>query len=155
MTKTTIAGMRGTPLPNLEAHGLARKMKMAAALIAEQSKLRERKSELGREQQGLREEIKRREREHTLEWGRAMRAGGDAPADKRIEKARWRLEEVEKEIAAVRRAGGSPTPNSGRSWPSTARSGMPKSRPRASGFSPRRRRSPTPSPASSPRRTGW
>ena len=31
MTKTTIAGMRGTPLPNLEAHGLARRMKMATA----------------------------------------------------------------------------------------------------------------------------
>ena len=43
MTKSTITGVRGTPLPNLEAHGLAKKMKLAAALIAEQGELRRRK----------------------------------------------------------------------------------------------------------------
>jgi hypothetical protein len=80
-------------------------MKLAAALIKEQAELRQRKSELGSEQQRLREEIKRREREHVLEWGRAMRAGEDAPVDKGIEKAKRRLEEVEKEISAVRHAG--------------------------------------------------
>ena len=105
MTNATIAGMRGSPMPNLEAHGLARKMKLAAALIKEQDQLRHRKSELGHEQQQLREEIKRREREHTLEWGRAMRAGEDAPVDEGIEKARRRLEQVGKEIAGVSHAG--------------------------------------------------
>src|SRR5215213_6594225 len=105
MTRTTISGVRGNPLPNLEAHGLARKMKLATALTAEQGKLRQRKSELGNEQQRLREEIKQREREHTLEWGRAMRAGEDAPVDDGIEKARRRLEQVGKEIAAVSHAG--------------------------------------------------
>ena len=105
MTRTTISGVRGTPLPNLEAHGLARKMKLAAALIAEQGKLRQRKSELGNEQQRLREEIKQRESEHPREWGRAMRAGAEAPTDEGIERAKRRLEEVGKEIAAVRHAG--------------------------------------------------
>ena len=105
MTKTTITGMRGSPLPNLEAHGLARKMKMAAALIKEQGELRGRKSELGREQQGLREEIKRREHEHTLEWGRAMRSGGEAPSDAGIEKAKKRIEAIREEKAAVAHAG--------------------------------------------------
>jgi chromosome segregation ATPase len=104
MSRTTISGMRGT-LPNLEAHGLAKKMKLAAALIAEQAKLRQRKSELGNEQQRLREEIKQRESGHTREWGRAMRAGEDAPSDEGIERAKRRLEEVAKEIAAVRHAG--------------------------------------------------
>jgi hypothetical protein len=107
MTRTTISGVRGTPLPNLEAHGLGRKMKLAAALIAEQGKLRQRKSELGQEQLRLREEIKRRESEHTREWGRAMRRdpGEDAPADEGIERAKRRLEEVGKEISAVSHAG--------------------------------------------------
>ena len=105
MTRTTISGVRGTPLPNLEAHGLARKMKLAAALIAGQGKLRQRKSELGNEQQRLREEIKQRESEHPREWGRAMRAGAEAPTDEGIERAKRRLEEVGKEIAAVRHAG--------------------------------------------------
>jgi hypothetical protein len=34
-----------------------------------------------------------------------MRSGGDAPTDKNIEKARRRLEEVDKEIRAVKHAG--------------------------------------------------
>jgi hypothetical protein len=105
MTNATIAGMRGSPLPNLEAHGLGRKMKLAAALIKEQDKLRQRKSELGHEQQRLREEIKRREREHTREWGQAMRAGEEPPTDEGIEEAKRRLEEVRKEIGAVSHAG--------------------------------------------------
>jgi hypothetical protein len=105
MTRSTISGVKGSPLPNLEAHGLAKKMKLAAALIAEQAKLRQRKSELGNEQQQLREEIKRRESEHPREWGRAMRAGEDPPTDEGIEAAKRRLEEVGKEIAAVRHAG--------------------------------------------------
>jgi hypothetical protein len=107
MTRTTISGVRGAPLPNLEAHGLAKKMKLATALIAEQDQLRRRKSELGQEQQRLREEIKQREREHTLEWGRAMRRdpSEDAPVDESIERAKRRLEEVGKEIAAVAHAG--------------------------------------------------
>jgi len=105
MSRTTISGVRGAPLPNLEAHGLAKKMKLAAALIAEQSNLRQRKSELYQEQQRLREEIKQRESEHTREWGRAMRAGEDVPTDEGIERAKVRLEAVRKEIAAVRHAG--------------------------------------------------
>jgi hypothetical protein len=105
MTRTTITGVRGTPLPNLEAHGLAGKMKLATALIKEQSELRGRKRDLDHEHQRLREEIKQRERQHVLEWGRAMRAGEDAPTDKGIEKARRRLEEVGKEIAAISHAG--------------------------------------------------
>jgi hypothetical protein len=70
MTRTTIAGMRGSPLPNLEAHGLGRKMKEAKKLIDEQARLRQRVSELGTEQQQLKEEIKRRKHEHTQAWGR-------------------------------------------------------------------------------------
>jgi hypothetical protein len=105
MTRTTISGVRGVPLPNLEAHGLAKKMRLAAALIKEQNQLRRRKSELGREQLRLREEIKQRESEHTREWGRAMRTGEEAPAEEGIERAKRRLEEVGKEIAAVRHAG--------------------------------------------------
>jgi hypothetical protein len=105
MTRTTITGVRGVPLPNLEAHGLAKKMKLAAALIKEQGELRGRKRDLNHEQQRLKEEIKRREREHVLERGRAMRAGEDAPTDEGIEKARRRLEEVEKEISTVSHAG--------------------------------------------------
>jgi hypothetical protein len=105
MTNATIPGMRGSPMPNLEAHGLAGKMKLAAALIKEQDKLRQRKSELGHEQQRLREEIKRRKHEHTQEWGRAMRAGEEVPADKGIERAEERLEAVTREISAVSHAG--------------------------------------------------
>ena len=105
MTRSTISGMRGSPLPNLEAHGLAKKMKLAAALIAEQDKLRQRANELGAEQQQLKEEIKRRKHEHTQEWGRAMRAGEEVPTDKGIERAEKRLEAVTKEIGAVRHAG--------------------------------------------------
>jgi hypothetical protein len=105
MTRSTICGVKGSPLPNLEAHGLAKKMKLAAALIAEQAKLRQRKSELGNEQQRLREEIKQRESGHTREWARAMRLGGEAPSEEGIEKARERLQEVKKEIAALRHAG--------------------------------------------------
>jgi hypothetical protein len=105
MTRTTIAGMRGSPLPNLEAHGLAGKMKLAAPLIAEQDKLRRRKSELNTERQQLQEEIKRLEYEHTQEWGRAVRAGEDAPSGEAVERAKERLEEVRKEIGAVTHAG--------------------------------------------------
>jgi hypothetical protein len=92
-------------LPNLEAHGLSRKMKLAAALIAEQDQLRRRKSELGAEQQRLEAEIREREHARTAEWGRAIRAGEEAPTDEAIEAAKKRLEEVRKEIAAVSHAG--------------------------------------------------
>jgi hypothetical protein len=94
-------------LPNLQAHGLAKKMKLAAALIKEQETLRRRKSELGAEQMRLREEIKRQASEHTREWGRAMRRdpGEDAPTDEGIERAKERLEQVGKEIAALSHAG--------------------------------------------------
>jgi hypothetical protein len=105
MTRTTITGVRGTPLPDLEAMGLARKMKPLAELIAEQDRLRQRASELGYEQQDLKEKIKRLEHERTTEWGRAIRAGEEAPSDEAIERARRRLEEVSREIAAVRHAG--------------------------------------------------
>jgi hypothetical protein len=109
VSRTTISGVRGSPLPNLQAHGLAKKMKLAAALIKEQETLRRRKSELGAEQMRLREEIKRRASEHTREWGRAMRRdpGEDAPAslDEGIERAKERLEKVGKEIAALSHAG--------------------------------------------------
>jgi hypothetical protein len=105
MTRTTITGVRGVPLPNLEAHGLAKKMKLAAALIAEQGKLRQRANELGAEQQQLKEEIKRRKHEHTQEWGRAMRAGEEPPSEKDIQRAEKRLEAVQKESRAVSHAG--------------------------------------------------
>ena len=65
MTRTSIAGKRGSPLPNLEAHGLGHKMKEAKQLIDEQARLRQRVSELGAEQQQLKEEIKRRKHAHT------------------------------------------------------------------------------------------
>jgi hypothetical protein len=97
--------MRGAPLPDLEYHGLAKKMQLAAALIAEQDRLRPRASELGAERMALEEEIKKGEHQHTTAWGRAMRAGEDAPTDEAIGKARERLEAVKKEIAAVRHAG--------------------------------------------------
>jgi hypothetical protein len=105
MTRTTITGMRGTPLPNLEAHGLHRKMKPAATLISEQGRLLQRAKELGYERQRLEAAIKQREYEHTQAWGRAMRSGEDVPTDENIEKANKRLEEVAKESAAVRHAG--------------------------------------------------
>jgi hypothetical protein len=105
MTKTTIAGVRGTPLPNLEAHGLAKKMKPAAKLIDEQDQLRQRARVLGSERQELEEQIKRLEHERTQEWARSIRSGEEAPSEEAIEKARERLESVRKEIAAVRRAG--------------------------------------------------
>lgn len=92
-------------MPNLEAHGLAKKMKLAAALISEQDRLRRRANELGTERQQLEEKIKKLEYEHTRQWGRAMRTGEDVPTDAGIEQAKKRLEEVRKEIAAVRHAG--------------------------------------------------
>jgi hypothetical protein len=105
MTKSTVTGMRGSPLPNLSGDGLAREMKPAAKLIDEQARLRQRASELGAEQQQLKEEIKRRRHEHTRQWGRALRAGEEAPTDKGIERAEKRLEAVTREISAVRHAG--------------------------------------------------
>ncbi|HEU4848624.1 MAG TPA: hypothetical protein VFT03_10535 [Rubrobacteraceae bacterium] len=105
MTRTTVTGVRGVPLPNLEAHGLGRKMKEAKQLIDEQARLRQRVSELGAEQQQLREEIKRRKHEHTQEWGRAMRTGEEAPSGEDIRRAEKRLEAVTSEIGAVRHAG--------------------------------------------------
>ncbi len=53
MTRTTITDMRGRPLPNLEAHGLERKMRPLAALIDEQARLRQRANELATERQRL------------------------------------------------------------------------------------------------------
>ena len=79
MSRTTITGMRGSPLPNLEAMGLERKMKPLATLISEQAKLRQRASELGHEQEHLSSELERLERERTAEWGRAIRAGEEPP----------------------------------------------------------------------------
>jgi hypothetical protein len=105
MSRTTITGVRGMPLPNLEAHGLHRKMKPLAALIAEQDRLRQRSSELGYKRQRLEEEIKQREYERTQAWGRAIRSGEEAPTDEGIETAKKRLEEVRREIGAVRHAG--------------------------------------------------
>jgi hypothetical protein len=105
MSRTTITGVRGMPLPNLEAHGLHRKMKPLAALIAEQDRLRQRSSELGYERQRLEKEIKQREYERTQAWGRAIRSGEEAPTDEGIEAAKKRLEEVRREIGAVRHAG--------------------------------------------------
>jgi predicted nuclease with TOPRIM domain len=71
MTRTTITGVRGVPLPNLEAHGLARKMKPLAQLIDEQDQLRRRAKDLGYERQELQERIKRLEHERTRRWGAA------------------------------------------------------------------------------------
>jgi chromosome segregation ATPase len=105
MTRTTIPDMRGRPLPNLEAHGLGRKMKPLAALIDEQARLRQRLSELGSEQQRLKEEIKQAEYQRSAEWGRAIRAGEEAPSDEGIEAAKKRLEAVTNEITALRHAG--------------------------------------------------
>src|SRR5215210_1356576 len=97
MTQPTITGMRGSPLPDLEVHGLGRKMREAKRLIDEQARLRKRANELGHERMRLQEEIKQGEREHTQAWGRALRAGEEVPTDERIEAAKRRLEEVVKE----------------------------------------------------------
>jgi hypothetical protein len=105
MARATITGTRGQQLPNLEAHGLAKKMKPAAKLIDEQDQLRQRARVLGSERQELEEQIKRLEHERTQEWARSIRSGEEAPSEEAIEKARERLESVRKEIAAVRRAG--------------------------------------------------
>ena len=105
MARSTVTGVRGSPLPNLEAHGLAGKMKPAAKLIAEQAKLRRRASELGVERQQLEAEIKQRERELTRQWGQAIRSGEEAPTEKGIERAEKRLEALRGEISAVRHAG--------------------------------------------------
>jgi hypothetical protein len=93
------------PLPNLEAHGLGRKMKPLAALIDEQDKLRRRAQELGYERQELQERIKRLEHERTRQWGAAIRAGEEAPTDEGIERAKKHLEEVRQESAALKHAG--------------------------------------------------
>lgn len=103
--RRTIIGVRGTPLPDLEAAGLARKMKPLTSLIAEQDRLRRRAEELGGEQDQLKEEIKHLENERTEAWGRAMRSGEEAPTDEAIRRAEKRLEEVGKELQAVRHAG--------------------------------------------------
>ncbi len=92
-------------MPNLEAHGLQRKMKAAHSLIAEQDRLRQRADELGNEQQRLEEQIKQGEYDCTAAWGRAIRAGEEPPTDEAIEAAKRRLEEVRRETAAVRHAG--------------------------------------------------
>jgi hypothetical protein len=105
MTRTTITGMSGRPLPNLEAHGLARQMKPLATLIDEQAGLLQRLNELGHEQQRLKEEIKQAEHGRTAAWGRALRTGEEAPTDEGIERAKKRLEDVTKELGAVRHAG--------------------------------------------------
>jgi hypothetical protein len=105
MTRTTISRVRGMPLPNLKAHGLARKMKPLAKLIDEQDRLRQRASQLGAERQQLEAEIKQRKHEHTQEWGRVMRSGEEPPSDEGIEQAEKRLEEVRKESRAVAYAG--------------------------------------------------
>ncbi|MDP8952140.1 MAG: hypothetical protein M3N18_07885 [Actinomycetota bacterium] len=105
MTRTTITGVRGTPLPNLEAAGLKRQMRAAHALIAEQDRLVRRAAELGHEQQRLQAEIKQLEHERTAEWGRAIRTGEEPPTDEAVQAASRRLEEVGREIAAVRHAG--------------------------------------------------
>jgi DNA repair exonuclease SbcCD ATPase subunit len=105
MSRYTITGVRGSRLPNLEAHGFQKKMKPLAALIAEQDKLRRRAQELGHERQELQERIKRLEHERTRQWGAAIRAGEEAPTDEDIETAKKRLEEVRKESNALRYAG--------------------------------------------------
>jgi seryl-tRNA synthetase len=105
MTRTTITGMNGKPLPNLEAHGLARQMKPLATLIDEQAGLLQRLNELGHEQQRLKEEIKQAGHQRTTAWGHAIRAGEPVPTDEGIEQAKKRLEDVTKEIGAVRHAG--------------------------------------------------
>ena len=105
MAKTTIAGVRGSPLPNLETNGLAGKMKEAKKLIEEQDRLRRRATELGTERQRLEEKIKKLENERTRAWGRALRSGGETPSDKEIEKAKKRVEAIREESAAVRHAG--------------------------------------------------
>jgi hypothetical protein len=140
MTRITIAGMRGSPLPNLEAHGLGRKMKEAKNLIDEQARLRQRVSELGAEQQQLKEEIKRRKHEHTQAWGRAMRAGEEPPSEEDIRRSEKRLEAVTSETAPYVTPETSQTVSCGRPWPNTAKSGAPRFRPKARRYSPRRKR---------------
>jgi DNA repair exonuclease SbcCD ATPase subunit len=105
MSRYTITGVRGSRLPNLEAHGFQKKMKPLAALIDEQDKLRQRSSALGHERQELQERIKRLEHERTRQWGAAIRSGEEAPTDAGIETAKKRLEKVRREIGAVRHAG--------------------------------------------------
>ncbi len=105
MTRTTITGVGGTPLPDLEAAGLRRQMRAAHTLIAEQDRLRRRADKLGHEQQRLQEQIKQMEHDRTTAWGRAIRAGEEPPTDEAIEAAKQRLEAVTREISAVRHAG--------------------------------------------------
>jgi alkylated DNA nucleotide flippase Atl1 len=105
MTRSTVTGTRGQQLPDLQAVSLEQKMKPLAVLIAEQARLRQRASELGRERQALQEQIKKLENERTRAWGRALRSGGETPSDKEIEKAKKRVEAIREEGAAVRHAG--------------------------------------------------
>jgi hypothetical protein len=105
MNRTTITGVRGVPLPDLEAMGLHKKMKPLAQLIAEQDQLRRRAKDLGHERQELQERIKQLEHERTRQWGAAIRAGEEAPTDEGIERAKKRLEEVRQESAALKHAG--------------------------------------------------
>ena len=106
MTRTTtVPGVRGQQLPNLETAGLKRKMKEAHRLIDEQAHLYRRANDLGHEQERLKAEIEEAENNRALEWGRRIRAGEEAPSDEGIEAAKKRLEDVGREIAAVRHAG--------------------------------------------------
>ncbi len=93
MTRTTITGHGGKPLPDLEPYGF--KWKAARKLIEEQGELWRRQRELGRESIALEAEIRRLKSERVSERAAALRAGEPEPGGEAIEEAQRRLAEVE------------------------------------------------------------
>ena len=94
----------GLGLPDLHALGLGRAMKEAARLVEEQDRLLKRMEELGYERMALEEEVRQGEFQHTEAWGRALRAGEEAPSEENLERAKKRLAAVRKEYVAVEHA---------------------------------------------------
>lgn len=135
--------VRGTPLPDLEAAGLAKKMKQAHALIEEQEKLRARMDEAGQEHSRLLEEIKDIEDGRTSAWAHALRAGEELPtAD--TEEAKQRAHALEQRMRALLHAGELSDAELTRVAQENADEGGPRCRLRASRSWPRCRSWPMP-----------
>ena len=96
--------VRGTPLPDLQAVGLAKKMKAAAALIDEADGLRRRMDEAGQEHQRLLAEIKEIEDGRPAVWAHALRAGEEPPTSD-TEPLKQRAAELEQRMRALLHAG--------------------------------------------------
>ncbi len=102
MTRTTITGHGGRPLPDLAPYGF--KWKAARKLLEEQGELWQRQRELGRESIALEAEIRRLKSERVSERAAALRAGNPEPSEEPIQEAIQRLVQVEEELQVVKLA---------------------------------------------------